>query len=66
MWKWNQYLHSLIRGKNMSNLITWGVGIIIASNDWTTEVEQLSPDKQNWLTENVIYIKVKEKLWVRD
>ena len=50
----------------MRKLNTWGVGIIIASNDWTTEVEKLSPGKQNWLTENVIYIKVKEKLWVRD
>ena len=47
-------------------LNTWGVGIIIAANDWKQKLLDLDDVDKEWLKMNCIYVQVTRNLWLED
>ena len=43
---------------------TWGVGIIVASNNWAYEISKQRPDDIEWLWSNCYYVNEQHKLFV--
>ena len=44
---------------------TWGVGIVVATNNWEADVAELEKDEdKEWLAKNCIVVPVTEPLWV--
>ena len=43
---------------------TWGVGIIVATNNWAYEISKQRPDDIEWLWSNCYYVNEQDKLYV--
>ena len=53
-------------GTNIYAYMVWlhRVNLIVASNSWMDEIQQLPVTDAQWLTENSVYIAVKGPLWL--
>ena len=45
---------------------TWGLGIIIATNNWESDLLSLKEEDRAWLNKNSIVVKVTEPLWIEN
>ena len=45
---------------------TWGLGIIIATNNWESDVALLRDEDREWLKSNCIVVNVTEPLWIEE
>ena len=41
-----------------------GVLLVVCSNKWTKELEELAAEDRAWLELNSVYVQVREPLWV--
>jgi hypothetical protein len=44
----------------------WNVALIVTSNVWTTELEQLAEEDREWLEGNAILIQCSQPLYRQD
>ena len=42
-----------------------GIKLVIASNCWKQELENVAPEVRNWITENSVYVYVDTPLWIQ-
>ena len=48
----------------LHNFFLYGVKMVIGSNTWTRELNDLEDDDREWIKENSVHVIVKEALWI--